>query len=135
MAAEELNVDNIKQDILSIHKKWILLGDSPEEIESASNLENIAISLILRYCEFKGYTKNEYLWHKESASRCSEDYVSITSNIVTLDLIASNEQDVFDLKYFYVMTFWPAYNLSEIEFRKGLINYIAANKLSRQSEL
>lgn len=121
------NVDSIKQNILGIHKKWIALGESPEDIESASCMENEVINLISGYCEIKGYKSDGYQRFQQT-SKCRKDYHSNKTNIICLDTIASKQLEVFDLKYFYVTTFWPEYNLSEIQFRNGLINYIAANK-------
>jgi hypothetical protein len=119
----ELNV--IKVEIVKIYLKWKQLSDSFDDDKYAEIYESEVRSLIIDYCESKGYEVEGYPFQKrilgETDENYDEDYFCYERNLKYLDILAENQEDVLELMYFYSKTFWEDQIGSIEEYKKSLI--------------
>jgi hypothetical protein len=126
-----MEIAEIKEEILKIYPKWNELGDSFDDEKYAEIYESDVRSLIISYCENKGYEVEGYPFQKrilgETDDFYDEDYFCFWRNIKYLDVLATTKEDALDLLYFYTITFWSDYEGSKEEYRKDLLEHIRVN--------
>ncbi|MFV8336553.1 hypothetical protein ACNQF7_10795 [Flavobacterium sp. RSP29] len=120
-----MGIEEIKAEILKMHIKWKSLSDSFDDDKYAEIYESDVRSLIISYCESKGYEVEGYPFQKrilaETDQYYDEDYFCYERELKYLDVLAATKEDVLELMYFYSKTFWPDQVDSLEEYRVYLI--------------
>jgi hypothetical protein len=118
-------IEKIKSKILSIYQKWKNLSQSIDDDTYGEIYESDIRSLIIEYCESKGYEVEGYPFQKrklgETDNKYDEDYFCYERDLKYLDILAATKEDVLELMYFYSKTFWPDQVGSKEEYKKYLI--------------
>lgn len=120
-----MELSEIKAEIIKIYLKWKQLSDSFDDDKYAEIYESDVRSLIIDYCESKGYEVEGYPFQKrvlgETDNYYDEDYFCYERNLKYLDVLAENQEDVLELMYFYSKTFWKDLIGTKEEYKKYLI--------------
>jgi hypothetical protein len=120
-----MELSEIKAEIIKIYLKWKQLSDSFDDDKYAEIYESDVRSLIIDYCESKGYEVEGYPFQKrvlgETDNNYDEDYFCYERNLKYLDILAENQEDVLELMYFYGKTFWKDQIGTKEEYKKYLI--------------
>jgi hypothetical protein len=120
-----MELKEIKAEIIKIYPEWKQLSDSFDDDKYAEIYESAVRSLIIDYCESKGYEVEGYPFQKrvlgETDNYYDEDYFCYERNLKYLDILAENQEDVLELMYFYSKTFWEDQIGSIEEYKKYLI--------------
>jgi hypothetical protein len=121
-----MDVEKIKAQILSIYHQWNSLSNTMDDDKYAELYESDVRSLIIDYCESKGYEVEGYPFEKrilgETDQNYDEDYFCYERNLKYLDILAATKDDVLDLMYFYSKTFWQDQVGTKEEYKKYLID-------------
>ena len=106
-----MELDKIKVEIIKIYPEWRKLSDSLDDDKYGEIYESEVRTLIMDYCESKGYEVEGYPFEKrilgETDEYYDEDYFCYERNLKYLDILAVTKEDVLELMYFYSTTFWP----------------------------
>ncbi len=97
----------------------------------AEEIELEAESLILKYCIDKGYTVEEIPKNDESDEDVDE-FIVREEFILKLDILCLKHDDVLDLNYFYVTSFYIHFFENIIEFRKMLEDMVRTHEPIRK---
>ena len=120
-----MEIEKIKIQILTIYQKWNNLSHTMDDDTYAEIFESDVRSLIINYCESKGYEVEGYPFQKrilgETDQYYDEDYFCYERNLKYLDILAATKEDVLELMYFYSKTFWPDQVGTKEEYKKYLI--------------
>jgi hypothetical protein len=120
-----MEIEKIKIQILTIYQKWNNLSHTMDDDTYAEIFESDVRSLIINYCESKGYEVEGYPFQKrilgETDQYYDEDYFCYERNLKYLDILAATKEDVLELMYFYSKTFWPNQVGTKKEYKKYLI--------------
>ena len=120
-----MGIEKIKVQILAIYQKWNNLSQSKDDDTYAEIYESDVRSLIINYCESKGYEVEGYPFQKrllgETDQYYDEDYFCYERNLKYLDILAATKEDVLELMCFYSKTFWPDQVGTKEEYKKYLI--------------
>jgi hypothetical protein len=120
-----MDIEKIKNEILTIYQKWSNLSQSMDDDTYGEIYESDVRSLIIEYCESKGYEVEGYPFQKrklaETDNNYDEDYFCYERDLKYLDTLAETKDDVLELMYFYSKTFWPDQVGSKEEYKKYLI--------------
>lgn len=120
-----MDIEKIKAQILDIYPQWNSLSHSMDDDKYAELYESDVRSLIIDYCESKGYEVEGYPFEKrvlgETDQNYDEDYFCYERNLKYLDILAATKDDVLELMYFYSKTFWEDQIGSIEEYKKYLI--------------
>ena len=121
-----MDIEKIKVQILTIYQKWNNLSHTMDDDTYAEIYESDVRSLIINYCESKGYEVEGYPFQKrilgETDQYYDEDYFCYERNLKYLDILAANKEDVLELMYFYSKTFWSDQVGSKEEYKKYLVD-------------
>jgi hypothetical protein len=121
-----MDIEKIKAQILSIYHQWNSLSHTMDDDKYAELYESDVRSLIIDYCESKGYEVEGYPFEKrilgETDQNYDEDYFCYERNLKYLDILAATKDDVLDLMYFYSKTFWQDHVGTKEEYKKYLID-------------
>lgn len=81
-----------------------------DEIKESELLEIEAENLIISYCEKMGYQVYGFPMDKRNVDedKLDEDYFCRERFQLYLDLLSLEKEDVAELMWFFVSTFWPA---------------------------
>lgn len=81
-----------------------------DDFKEAELLEIAAEDLIISYCEGKGYQINGFPMEKRmlAEDELEEDYFSRDRFQLYLDMLSLKKDDVAELTWSYVCSFWPA---------------------------
>jgi hypothetical protein len=106
-----MELEKIKAEILKIYPEWRKLSDSLDDDKYGEIYESEVRTLIINYCESKGYEVEGYPFEKRILGETDEyydvDYFCYERNLKYLDILAASKEDVLELMYFYSKTFWP----------------------------
>ncbi|MBX9886556.1 MAG: hypothetical protein K2Y30_01315 [Flavobacteriaceae bacterium] len=106
-----MELEKIKAEIIIIYAEWRKLSDSLDDDKYGEIYESEVRTLIINYCERKGYEVEGYPFEKrilgETDEYYDEDYFCYERNLKYLDTLAASKEDVLELMYFYSKTFWP----------------------------
>ncbi len=131
MAIENMEPEKIKAKIAAIYSEWKNLSDTFDDDKYAEIYESNVRSLITSYCEGKGYEVEGYPFQKrilgETDENYDEDYFCYERELKYLDTLATTQEDVFELMYFYSKTFWPDQVGTKEEYMKYLLDVITGN--------
>lgn len=120
-----MEIEKIKSEILTIYQKWRNLSQSMDDDTYGEIYESDVRSLILNYCETKGYEVEGYPFQKRILGQTDEyyddDYFCYERDLKYLDTLAETKKDVLELMYYYSKTFWPDQVGTMEEYKKYLI--------------
>ena len=123
-----MEIERIKEEITEIQKYRAVLTNSLKDIEYADICERVARKIIVGYCESKGYEVDGFPFQKrilgETDEYYDEDYFCMERYLKYIDMLAATKEDVLEIKYFYIITFWPDFLKTKEEFKIGLLNFI-----------
>lgn len=115
-----MEIENCKARIKSIYEKWKNLGPSMDDDTYAEIYEGEVRDLIIAYCESKNYEVEGYPFQKrilgETDENYDEDYFCYERDLKYLDVLATTNDDVLELMYFYICTFWEDQESSKQEY-------------------
>ena len=120
-----MELEKIKAEIIKIYPEWRKLSDSLDDDKYGEIYESEVRTLIIDYCESKGYEVEGYPFEKrilgETDEYYDEDYFCYERNLKYLDILAATKEDVLELMYFYSKTFWPDQVGTIQEYKKYLV--------------
>lgn len=120
-----MELEKIKAEILKIYPEWRKLSDSLDDDKYGEIYESEVRTLIIDYCERKGYEVEGYPFEKrilgETDEYYDEDYFCYERNLKYLDILAESKEDVLELMHFYSKTFWPDQVGTIQEYKKYLV--------------
>lgn len=115
-----MEIENCKARIKAIYEKWKNLGSSMDDDTYAEIYEGEVRYLIIAYCESKNYEVEGYPFQKrilgETDENYDEDYFCYERDLKYLDVLATTNDDVLELMYFYICTFWEDQESSKQEY-------------------
>jgi hypothetical protein len=127
------SIDEIKQEIIELHKKWSSVGDSLSDFKNAEYFEQAVNELLITYCEDNKYEIDGFPFvHKELSKTNDEfddDYFSERYGLYLFQ-IANKKADVFELYHFYSNLFWPDFCKTEEDTRNSILQEIHSNSLN-----
>jgi hypothetical protein len=127
------SINEIKQEIIELHKKWSSVGDSLSDFKNAEYFEQKVNELLLGYCENNKYEIDGFPFvHRELSETNDEfddDYFSERYNLY-LFRVATEKLDVFELYHFYCNLFWPDFCENEEDTRTSIQLEIKSNFLN-----
>ena len=126
-----MEIDAIKVEIEKQYQQWKLIPGDIENFTTAEIYESAVRSIIIDYCEEKGYEVEGFPFQKrilgETDDYYDEDYFCFWRYVKYLDVLATTKEDVLELLYFYSCTFWKDLEITKDEYRKDLLEYIRVN--------
>lgn len=126
-----MEIEAIKIEIKKLYQQWKVVPGDIEDFTTAEIYESAVRSLIIDYCEGKGYEVEGFPFQKrilgETDEFYDEDYFCFWRYVKYLDILATTKDDVLDLLYFYSCTFSKDLEISKEDYKKDLLEYIRAN--------
>jgi hypothetical protein len=126
-----MEIEVIKMEIEKLYQLWKIVPGDIEDFTTAEIYESAVRSLIIDYCEGKGYEVEGFPFQKrilgETDEFYDEDYFCFWRYVKYLDILATTKEDVLDLLYFYSCTFSKDLEISKEDYRKDLLEYIRVN--------
>ena len=126
-----MEIDAIKVEIEKQYQQWKLIPGDIENFTTAEIYESAVRSIIIDYCEEKGYEVEGFPFQKrilgETDDYYDEDYFCFWRYVKYLDVLATTKEDVLELLYFYSCTFWKDLEITKDDYRKDLLEYIRVN--------
>jgi len=121
-----MNNDTIKNKITELSNQHHSVdGGDFKEIKSAELLESEAEDLIIEYCVNRNYLINGFpTQKKEMPEEYDEDYFSMERYQLYLDKLTLEKDDVAELTWCYVSSFWPDQFESKDEFMENIRHQI-----------
>jgi hypothetical protein len=126
-----MEIAEIKTKIGKIHTNWKNCNVDLDGDKYAELYESDVRSLIISYCENKGYEVEGYPFQKrilgETDNHYDEDYFCYERNLKYLDYLAVTHEDVLELVYFYSKTFWTDQVGTIKEYKNHILEGIENN--------
>lgn len=126
-----MEIEAIKIEIKKLSQQWKIVPGDIEDFTTAEIYESAVRSLIIDYCEGKGYEVEGFPFQKrilgETEEFYDEDYFCFWRYVKYLDILATTNEDVLELLYFYSCTFSKDLEISKEDYKKDLLEYIRAN--------
>ncbi len=125
-------IPQIKEIIVEIHQKWLVIGDSLSDFKYAEYYEQEVIDLLIAYCEEQQYEVEEFQFVHRKLSETNEDFDDdyyTERKELYLNKVANEKNDVFDLYHFYSNLFWPDFCNTEEDTRNTIQMVIHASVL------
>lgn len=126
-----MEIDAIKVEIEKQYQLWKLVPGDVDDFTTAEIYESAVRSMIIDYCEGKGYEVEGFPFQKrilgETDDYYDEDYFCFWRYVKYLDVLATTKEDVLDLLYFYSRTFSKDLEISKDDYKKDLLEYIRVN--------
>jgi hypothetical protein len=121
-----MNIDTIKNKITELSLEHHSIDDGYfEEIKSAELLESQAQDLIIEYCVSRNYLINGFPTLKEQmGEEYDEDYFTMERYQLYLDRLSLEKDDVAELTWCYVSSFWPGWFDDKEEFIENIQHQI-----------
>jgi hypothetical protein len=103
-----LHIDEIISQLLDLAKKHKATGDNIDDFIDSELIELEAEHLIIDYCENKGLLVNGFPREKKQwpEEDLEEDYFCRERYQLYLDTLATQHEDVAELMWAYVSSFW-----------------------------
>jgi hypothetical protein len=103
-----LNKDEIILKLSLLAKEHKATGDDLDDFKDAELIEKEAEQLIVKYCEAKEYLVNGFPTEKKQLPEedLEEDYFCQERYQLYLDTLATQHEDVAELMWCYVSSFW-----------------------------
>ena len=101
-------IEEIKSKIAELALEHKSTGDDLEDFKDAELIEKDAEQFIVKYCETKGYLVNGFPTEKRQLpeEELEEDYFCQERYQLYLDTLATHQEDVAELMWFYISSFW-----------------------------
>jgi len=117
-----LNKDEIISKLTDLAKKHKATGDKIDDYVFFELIESEAEELIIDYCEDKGYLVNGFPTEKEQLpeEELDEDYFCRERYQLYLDTLTTQHEDVAELMWFYVNSFWENQFDSKEEYLQSI---------------
>jgi len=117
-----LSIEEIKAKIAELAQEHKATGDELDDVKDAEQIEQEAEQLITEYCEGKGYLVNGFPIEKKKLpeEELEEDYFCRERYQLYLDTLATLHDDVAELMWFYVSSFWEDQYESKEEYLQNL---------------
>jgi Fe-S cluster assembly scaffold protein SufB len=114
--------DNIKTTIISLSKEHQMSDDDIDGFKDAELIEHKAEQLIVAYAEKNGYLINGFPTEKKQLpeEELEEDYFCRERYQLYLDTLATQKDDVAELMWCYVSSFWVDQYESKEEYLQSL---------------
>lgn len=126
-----MEIDAIKVEIEKQYKLWKIVPGDIEDFTTAEIYESAVRSMIIDYCEGKGYEVEGFPFQKrilgETDEYYDEDYFCFWRYVKYLDILGTIKEDVLDLLYFYSCTFSKDLEISKEDYKKDLLEFIRVN--------
>ena len=126
-----MEIDAIKVEIEKQYQQWKLVPGDIADFTTAEIYESAVRSIIIDYCEAKGYEVEGVPFQKrilgETEDYYDEDYFCFWRYVKYLDVLATTKEDVLELLYFYSCTFCKDCEITKDDYRKDLLEYIRVN--------
>ena len=123
-----MEIEQIKNKIVEIHKIWDSLCDSIDCFKYGQIHESYVVEIISEYCVSKGYEVDGFPFHKSETltldSNSSDEYFCYERYVKYLDVLATTKEDVFELMFFYSSTFWLELFYDEEQYRERLLDFV-----------
>ena len=121
-----MNIDTIKNKITELSREHHSIdGEGLNTIKTVEMLESEAQDLIIDYCENSNYLINGFpTLKKQMAEEYDEDYFSIDRYQLYLDKLTLEKDDVAQLTWCYVSSFWPDQFETKEEFIENISHQI-----------
>ncbi|PQJ74759.1 hypothetical protein [Polaribacter gangjinensis] len=127
------SIDEIKQEIIELHKKWSSVGESLSDFKNAEYFEQAVNELLITYCEDNKYEIDGFPFvHRELSKTNDEfddDYFSERYDLY-LFRVAKEKDDVFELLNYYWNLFWPDTIENKEDTRNSILQEIHSNLLN-----
>jgi len=116
------NIDIIRATIVELAQVHKATGDDLDDFKDAELIEKDAEQLIVKYCEAKGYLVNGFPTEKKQLpeEELEEDYFCQELYQLYLDTLAIQYEDVADLMWCYVSSFWEDQCENKEEYLQNL---------------
>jgi hypothetical protein len=116
------NIDIIRATIVELAQEHKATGNDLDDFKDAELIEKEAEQLIVKYCEAKGYLVNGFPTEKKQLpeEELEEDYFCQERYQLYLDTLASQHEDVAELMWCYVSSFWEDQCESKEEYLQNL---------------
>lgn len=117
-----LNKDEIILKLALLAEEHKATGDDLDDFKDAEQIEQEAEQLIVDYCETNGYLVNGFPTEKKQLpeEELDVDYFSRERYQLYLDTLATKHEDVADLMWCYVSSFWDNQYESKEEYIQNL---------------
>ncbi|MFN7313566.1 MAG: hypothetical protein ACK5UI_08795 [Bacteroidota bacterium] len=117
-----MDIDNIKSKLHTLSQQHKATGDDLDDFKDSELIEKEAERLIVQYCESKGYLVNGFPTEKRQVpeEELEEDYFCQERYQLYLDTLATQHEDVAELMWCYVSTFWEDQCESKEEYLQNL---------------
>lgn len=117
-----LNKDEIILKLALLAEEHKATGDDLDDFKDAEQIEQEAEQLIVDYCETNGYLVNGFPTEKKQLpeEELDEDYFCRERYQLYLDILATKHEDVADLMWCYVSSFWDNQYESKEEYIQNL---------------
>jgi len=108
--------------LTDLAKKHKATGDNIDDYVFFELIESEAEELIIDYCEDKGYLVNGFPTEKEQLpeEELDEDYFFRERYQLYLDTLTTQHEDVAELMWFYVNSFWENQFDSKEEYLQSI---------------
>jgi hypothetical protein len=117
-----LNKDEIILKLIDLAKKHKATGDNIDDYVFFELIESEAEELIIDYCEDKGFLVNGFPTEKRQIpeEELDEDYFCRERYQLYLDTLTTQDEDVAELMWFYVNSFWENQFDSKEEYLQSI---------------
>ena len=126
-----MEIEKIKEEIEKQYQQWKLVPGEIEDFTTAEIYESAVISLIIAYCENKGYEVEGFPLKKRILGKIDdfydEDYFCFWRYVKYLDVLATTKEDVLELLHFYGYTFNKNLTPTKEEYKNQILEYIRVN--------
>ena len=119
-----MSIDTVKNKISGLSEEHKATGNDLDDFKDAELIEYEAEQLIIQYCEDKGYLVNGFPTQKKQLpeEELEEDYFCRERYQLYLDTLATIQDDVSELMWHYVSSFWEDQYESKEEYVHALTN-------------
>ena len=116
------SIEEIKAKIAELAQEHKATGDELDDFKDSELIEKEAEQLIVKYCEAKGYLVNGFPTEKRQVPEedLEEDYFCQERYQLYLDTLATQHEDVAELMWCYVSSFWEDQCESKEEYIQNL---------------
>ena len=112
-----MTLEQIKLEIYNLSIKYHNLQDDVvDEMNETEWIEEEVETLIVSYCENKGFLIQGFPTEKRALTDLDDDYFCRERFRLYLDKLSLQKDDVADLYWYYHKCFWPEFTESKKEF-------------------
>lgn len=126
-----MEIESVKSKILEFHEVWDVIGNSSDDYYKGKIHESFVVDLLVEYCVERGYEVDGFPIKKrelsDNSNLCDEDYFCEARYVKYLDILATKNDDVLELMFFYSSTFWLEHFDDKIKYKNQLLDYISCD--------